>query len=185
VAKRKLAKKSNVKKNRPSPAKPIRNRSEMVFDLANIKELASVLIKNNVSEIEWKKGQESLRLRIGGASNPVQFDRQIETEMNAYITSGVATEKKSSNDAKTSVDSSRLKEVCSPLVGTFYEAASPGADAYVREGQEITKGAVLCIVEAMKLMNEIESEFSGKIVSVLVENGQPVEYGEPLYLVEV
>ncbi len=76
------------------------------------------------------------------------------------------------------------KQVLSPFVGTFYRSASPGANPYVREGQAVKRGDVLCIIEAMKLMNEIEAEFPGKVVSVLAENGQPVEFGEPLFVVE-
>lgn len=75
-------------------------------------------------------------------------------------------------------------QVTSPFVGTFYRAPSPEAESYVKEGQSVRKGDILCIVEAMKLMNEIESDISGKIVSILVENGQPVEYGEPLFVVD-
>ena len=82
-------------------------------------------------------------------------------------------------------DDSRKSKVMSPFVGTFYRSPSPDADPYIKEGQTVKRGDVLCIIEAMKLMNEIESEVSGKIVSVLVENGQPVEFGEPLFLVEV
>ncbi len=77
------------------------------------------------------------------------------------------------------------KQVLSPFVGTFYRSPSPTAEAYVKEGKSIRQGDVLCIVEAMKLMNEIEAEWSGKIVSILVENGQPVEFGEPLFVMEV
>jgi acetyl-CoA carboxylase biotin carboxyl carrier protein len=80
---------------------------------------------------------------------------------------------------------SNQKQVTSPFVGTFYRAPSPEAGPYVKEGQSVKKGDTLCIVEAMKLMNEIESDFSGKIVSILVENGQPVEFGEPLFVIEV
>ena len=71
------------------------------------------------------------------------------------------------------------------MVGTFYRAASPESPAYVNMGDVISPGQVICIIEAMKLMNEIESEFSGKVVSILVENGQPVEFGEPLFVIEV
>jgi acetyl-CoA carboxylase biotin carboxyl carrier protein len=70
------------------------------------------------------------------------------------------------------------------MVGTFYRAPSPGADSYVREGEKVEKGTVLCIIEAMKLMNEIEAEVSGKVHSILAENAQPVEYGQPLFLLE-
>ena len=75
-------------------------------------------------------------------------------------------------------------QVVSPFVGTFYRSPSPTADPYVRDGQSVKRGDVLCIIEAMKLMNEIEAEFAGKIVSCLVENGQPVEFGEALFVIE-
>ena len=81
--------------------------------------------------------------------------------------------------------SENIKVMTSPMVGTFYRAASPEAQPFVEVGTTIKSGQALCIIEAMKLMNEVESEFSGKIVSILVENGQPVEYGEPLFHVEV
>lgn len=81
-------------------------------------------------------------------------------------------------------DDEKHTKVLSPFVGTFYRAPSPEADPYVKEGQMVKKGDVLCIVEAMKLMNEIESEVAGRVISVLAENGQPVEYGEPLFLVD-
>ncbi len=77
------------------------------------------------------------------------------------------------------------KKITSPFVGTFYRASNPNAAPYAKEGQVVRKGQTLCIIEAMKLMNEIESEFDGKIVSVLVENGQPVEFGEALFVIEV
>lgn len=75
-------------------------------------------------------------------------------------------------------------EICSPMVGTFYRAPAPDAEPYVRENDIIHPGKILCIIEAMKLMNEIEAEIHGKIVKILVENGQPVEYNQPLFLVE-
>jgi acetyl-CoA carboxylase biotin carboxyl carrier protein len=77
------------------------------------------------------------------------------------------------------------KQVVSPFVGTFYRSSSPSSEAYVKEGQTVKRGDPLCIIEAMKLMNEIEAEFAGKVISVLVENGQPVEFGEPLFLIEI
>lgn len=80
--------------------------------------------------------------------------------------------------------SSRLIQITAPMVGTFYRSPSPDAEPYVQPGEEINVGQPLCIIEAMKLMNEIESEVAGRIVAVLVENGQPVEYGQPLFTVE-
>lgn len=81
-------------------------------------------------------------------------------------------------------EAENLVEITSPMVGTFYRAPTPNAEPFVKVGQVIEKGTVVCIVEAMKLMNEIESEVSGRIAKVLVENAQPVEYGQPLFLVE-
>jgi len=78
-----------------------------------------------------------------------------------------------------------LHTITSPLVGTFYRASSPDAPPFVEVGAKVEKGQVLCIIEAMKIMNEIESDVSGVIKKILVENGQPVEYGEPLFLIEV
>ncbi len=78
-----------------------------------------------------------------------------------------------------------LHEIRSPIVGTFYRAPAPDADSYVQVGSDVSAGSVLCIVEAMKLMNEIESDVSGKIVKILVENGKPVEYNQPLFLIEL
>jgi acetyl-CoA carboxylase biotin carboxyl carrier protein len=82
------------------------------------------------------------------------------------------------------VVASNQKQVVSPFVGTFYRSPSPDADPYVRDGQSVKRGDTLCIIEAMKLMNAIEAEFPGKVISVLVENGQPVEFGEPLFIIE-
>ncbi len=84
-----------------------------------------------------------------------------------------------------SVMKGNYKEIKSPFVGTFYRSSSPASEPYCKEGQSVKKGQTLCIVEAMKLMNEIECEMNGKIISVLAENGQPVEFGEPLFVIEV
>jgi acetyl-CoA carboxylase biotin carboxyl carrier protein len=78
----------------------------------------------------------------------------------------------------------KLTTIEAPMVGTFYRASSPTAEPYVREGDIVKEGQILCIIEAMKLMNEIESKASGRIVKILVENGQPVEYGQPLVLID-
>lgn len=91
----------------------------------------------------------------------------------------------SGGEASGNVLPSNHKQVLSPFVGTFYRAPSPTAESYVKEGSVVKRGDPLCIVEAMKLMNEIESEYSGKVVSILAENGQPVEFGEALFVIEV
>lgn len=85
---------------------------------------------------------------------------------------------------KEAAKNEKLKQITSPMVGTFYRAPSPDVQSFVEVGGTVKKGQIVCIIEAMKLMNEIESEFNGKIVSILIENGQPVEYGEPLFVIE-
>lgn len=87
--------------------------------------------------------------------------------------------------APAAPEGKQAHQICSPIVGTFYRAPAPDADSFVQVGSRITAGATLCIVEAMKLMNEIESDVSGTVVKILVENGQPVEYNQPLMLVEL
>ncbi len=96
----------------------------------------------------------------------------------------ISVEKKADAKPAAEAKSENTYEVRSPMVGTFYRAPSPDADAYVQVGSSVGEGSVLCIIEAMKLMNEIESEVSGKIVKILVENAQPVEYNQPLFLIE-
>ncbi|MBD7935905.1 MULTISPECIES: acetyl-CoA carboxylase biotin carboxyl carrier protein [Cytobacillus] len=88
------------------------------------------------------------------------------------------------NEKNEDKDTSNLHQVVSPMVGTFYQSSSPDADAYVKVGSKITKDSILCIVEAMKLFNEIEAEVDGEIVEILVKDGQLVEYGQPLFLVK-
>src|SRR5690606_19007171 len=87
-------------------------------------------------------------------------------------------------ESKPAAPASKGKQVLSPFVGTFYRAPAPGKEPYVKVGQTVKPGQVLCIIEAMKLMNEIEAEFAGRVVEILVEDGQPVEFGEPLFVVE-
>ncbi len=153
-------------------------------ELERLKNILELMGRHGVAELEWEKGGERLKLRtlagsaapVVPASAPLQF---------APLPAGSApAPKAATSDAPAAKPASNQKQVVSPFVGTFYRAGSPTSDPYVKEGQSIKRGDTLCIIEAMKLMNEIEAEFGGKIVSVLVENGQPVEFGEPLFLVE-
>jgi len=168
------------KKNKRSaaPAGPL------ITDVLHLERLADLMTRHGLSEIEWEKGRERLRLRTPAAMAapvPVAAYPHVTAPLKAADAPAKAAEApKTPAPAKKD----NLKEVPSPFVGTFYRSSSPGADPYVREGQLVKAGDVLCIIEAMKLMNEIECEISGKVISILVENGQPVEYGEPLFLIE-
>ena len=143
-------------------------------DLERLEQILELMAKHEVSELEWERNGE--RIRLKNKPNPSPGYRMPEPLVQTVVPVPVA--QIAGNGA------SNLKQVSSPFVGTFYRSSSPDAGPYVKEGQMIKRGDVLCIIEAMKLMNEIEAEFSGKVVSVLVENGQPVEFGEPLFTIE-
>ena len=158
----------------------------MAFDLKTLEKLLALAKKNKLAELEVEDGKQRIRIRTAidaattvdsggfGAHSAVH----APTDRERALAGGEPQNKASGRDED------RYTKVLSPFVGTFYRSPSPEAEQYVKEGQMVKKGDVLCIIEAMKLMNEIESETSGKIVSVLAENGQPVEYGEPLFLID-
>lgn len=150
------------------------------MDIKDIKTIYKFLRDTDIVEFELEGKEGRVKIKRGSvslASDAFAALQQSEPAGPAKVAAAEApvVEKKSEN----------IKVMTSPMVGTFYRAASPEASAFVEVGTTIKSGQALCIIEAMKLMNEVESEFSGKIVSILVENGQPVEYGEPLFHVEV
>lgn len=162
----------------------------MKTDLNYIKKLIKLLESGDVNEIEIDEEGTKIRLvknRPSENSSP-QYISYPPPQMHSQHTSSEASEVYAQkDDEKTETKApakDNLLEVRSPIVGTFYRAPSPNADPYVQVGNPVQKGAVLCIIEAMKLMNEIESEVSGKIVKIMVENAQPVEYNQVLFLVE-
>lgn len=110
------------------------------------------------------------------AGTPMAYPSQVEQPTQSITTETTLTQKEKEN---------RYHVIKSPLVGTFYRAPSPGAPPFVEVGDRVSKGQVLCIIEALKVMNEIESDVDGKVVKILVENGQPVEYGQELFYIEV
>ncbi len=162
----------------------------MKTDLNYIKKLLKILETNEINEIEIE--EEGIRVRVVKAkpqdmAAPAQQivyappPQQIMPQESAPVVSTKAEDKK---DASVSASGKEMIEVRSPIVGTFYRAPSPNADPYVAVGQQVSKGNILCIIEAMKLMNEIECEYEGKITKILVENMQPVEYNQVLFHVE-
>jgi acetyl-CoA carboxylase biotin carboxyl carrier protein len=142
----------------------------MKLDFEQLRELIRLLDESNLTEIEVERGNDRIRVRRDPA--PVVASPSVEAS---------GTTQAGGTPAVVDDDSNY---VTSPFVGTFYRAPSPETEAFVQEGDSIAPGQVLCIVEAMKLMNEIESEVSGTIVEVLVESGKPVEYGDRLFRIE-
>lgn len=154
----------------------------------NLSALIDTLSSKGVCEFQLKEKWGELKLSwvqgssghfTSGTSGSGGF-HQTSFAPSAVVTASASKGAQEVSSANSQA-SSKHKQMTSPFVGTFYRSASPTSEPYVKEGQRVKKGDVLCIVEAMKLMNEIESELSGTIVSVLIENGQPVEFGEPLF----
>lgn len=155
------------------------------IDLGRLEELMKLMNRHQVSELEWEDQQGRIMLRTGASGG--SSARSIAAPAHEAMTATSAHPARSEAPAaapKAAQAPANQKQVPSPFVGTFYRQARPGSDPYVREGQTVKRGDVLCIIEAMKLMNEIESEHNGKIISILVENGQAVEFGEPLFVIE-
>jgi len=157
-----------------------------------IKELIDFLIDKDIAEFELERGDVKLRVKRGGQVAVISNVPATAVAAPAFhaaaappATSAPPTAPASAPpvSAAPAEDESSWQIVRSPIVGTFYESPSPGAPAFVKTGDSITVGQVICIVEAMKLMNEIESDFAGVIVKSYVSNGQPVEYGQSLFAI--
>ncbi len=153
------------------------------MDLNLIKKLVKIVDSTEITDLEIE--EEGVRIKIAKkirnaqlVTNPQLITSSMQQNMNG---SESTTEEVADKESKKE----NLHEIHSPIVGTFYRAPAPDADPYIQIGDTISQGSVLCIVEAMKLMNEIESDVSGKVVKILVENGKPVEYNQPLFLVEL
>jgi acetyl-CoA carboxylase biotin carboxyl carrier protein len=140
------------------------------LDLKDIKELIALMRKNELSEFEMEK--EGFRIKLKKGSDPVIIQPQAGyyPQQAAPALAGPAAEPKAP-----------AREITSPMVGTYYSAATPEAATYVEVGTEVTEETVVCIIEAMKVMNEIKAETRGVIAEILVENGKPVQYGQPLF----
>ena len=145
------------------------------MDIRKVKKLIEMLENSNLEEIEIQEGEEAVRLvkSHGNLRNITPQSIMVPQENKQEI----ITEETQSNE-ETKEDSNSIN---SPMVGTFYASASPGAKPFVSVGDIVAEGDVVCIVEAMKMMNEIKSEFSGKVLSINVENAEPVEYGQSLF----
>ncbi len=140
------------------------------MELDDLKGLIELLKETDISELQIEKNGVKVKIKREKLLSAIEFSKPV-----------ISQEKHALEAAE---ETQRLITVTAPIVGTFYRASSPEAEPFVSAGSIVKKGQVLCIIEAMKLMNEIEAEAEGVIRRVLVENGQPVEYGEPLFLIE-
>lgn len=153
------------------------------MDLRKLKKLIDLVEESGIAEIEITEGEETVRItRTPAQSAPIYAPAPVAQIATPAIPPAVAPAANAAPAAAPSRDLSNAQK--SPMVGTFYRAPSPSSPAFVEVGQSVSAGDTLCIIEAMKLMNEIEAEKSGVIKEILVENGQPVEFGEPLFIIE-
>lgn len=157
------------------------------MDLRKIKKLIELLEESNLAEIEIHEGEESVRLTRSHPQTTVPHMVSLSHPPPAAQAPAPAQPQAPQPEAPAEpAEEAEFPEgeiVRSPMVGTFFDSPNPDADPFVREGQKVQKGDVLCLIEAMKMFNQIEAEVSGTVVAVLVENGHPVEFEEPLFII--
>jgi len=148
-----------------------------------IKELIRMVEESEITELEMNDGRRSIRISKAAPALPATVYSAPPAAAPVPVSEAAAPEAAESDIAESKV-ASNLKQINSPMVGTVYRAPAPGSEPFIEIGQAVSVGQTVCIVEAMKLMNEIGSDFDGVIRKVLVDNAQPVEYGQPLFLIE-
>lgn len=174
-----------MEEEKPASGKTVRTgtkkQDKSSFNMTELRELAELVNEHGFTEFEFEN--ENIRVRLSKqAAAPIFQHAPVPTQAPSWTPPAAPT----AETAKTSVEvppptGADLFKITSPIVGTFYRSPSPDKDPYVKEGSQVTPETVVCIVEAMKLMNEIQAETSGEVVEIYVENGQPVEYGQPLF----
>lgn len=165
--------------------KELNNKTKEMMDLELIKKLVKMIDTSGITDFSVEDGETKIKISKRSSGGQVYTHPVMQTSQ--AMPESIAPTRKGTPAAEKPAEAlpSNLHEIRSPIVGTFYRAPAPDADQFVKMGDSVTPGKILCIIEAMKLMNEIESDVSGKIVKVLVENGKAVEYNQPLFLIEV
>ena len=150
------------------------------MDLRKLKTLIDLVSESNISELEITEAEGKVRIVKGGIAAPVQYVQTMAAPAAAQPAAAAAP----AAEAAPAPAAATGHVVKSPMVGTFYRSSSPGAAAFVEVGSQVKEGETVCIVEAMKILNEIEADKSGTVTQILGENGQAVEYGQPLFIIE-
>jgi len=153
------------------------------MDLRKLKTLIDLVSESNISELEITEAEGKVRIVKAGASAPMQYVHALAAPQ-AAAAPAPAPVAESPAAAPAPAAAPKGHAVKSPMVGTFYRASSPGAPAFVEVGSQVKEGDTICIIEAMKILNEIEADKSGTITQILGENGQAVEYGQPLFIIK-
>tara|TARA_B100000085_G_scaffold159040_1_gene144566 strand:+ start:177 stop:641 length:465 start_codon:yes stop_codon:yes gene_type:complete len=154
------------------------------MDLRKIKKLMELLEESGIAEIEVKEGEESIKLSrntqaVQNIINPLAETNQTITAIDNVKDTAVTDDKKDKSKELPDGDI-----ITSPMVGTFYRSASPESKPFVEKGQKVSKGDTLCILEAMKMMNQVNAETGGTIIDILVDDAEPVEFGQPLFVIK-
>ncbi|MDM0011213.1 acetyl-CoA carboxylase biotin carboxyl carrier protein [Variovorax sp. J22P168] len=156
------------------------------MDLRKLKTLIDLVSESNISELEITEAEGKVRIVKGGVAAPVQYVQTLAApgagQPAAAAPAASAAAPAAAAPAETPAASGHA--IKSPMVGTFYRSSSPGAPAFVEVGSQVKEGDTVCIIEAMKILNEIEADKSGTVKQILGENGQAVEYGQPLFIIE-
>jgi acetyl-CoA carboxylase biotin carboxyl carrier protein len=162
------------------------------MDIRKIKKLIELLEESSLTEIEIVEGEESVRLSRGSSAAPMPMQQGLPANVQAaawsapMMAGGGEAQAPSAPQPAEAGDEEQIPEgelVRAPMVGTFYASPSPDAEPFISLGQKVSEGETVCIIEAMKMFNQIEAETSGTVVAILVENGQPVEFDQPLFVI--
>lgn len=153
------------------------------MDIRKVKKLIELLEESGIAEIEIKEGEEAVRISRG-SHNTVVMSNPYSAAMPAAPMVAAPVAEAPLAPVIPIKEAIRGHQVKSPMVGTFYRASAPGSKPFVEIGDEVAEGATICIIEAMKMLNQIEADKSGKVTAILVENGQPIEFGQPLIVIE-
>ena len=154
------------------------------MDLRKIKKLMELLEESGIVEIEVKEGEESIKLTKPGVNT--QIPQQIISTPVANLSEQPIKQQDvdKKDDSQNKIDQIDGEVITSPMVGTFYRAASPDSKPFVEKGQKVKKGETLCILEAMKMMNQVNAEIGGTIIDIMVDDAEPVEFGQPLFVIK-
>jgi len=151
------------------------------MDIRKVKKLIELLEESNIAEIEIHEGEESVRISRNGTAPAFTLPANMGAPTPNAAPPNPAAAPAAAEHSEPEISGHQIK---SPMVGTFYESPTPGSKAFVTEGQRVNTGDTLCIIEAMKILNQIESDKSGTVKKIMVENGQPVEYNQPMFIIE-
>jgi len=157
------------------------------MDTRKLKKLIELLQQSDVAEIEIHEGEESIRISCQGSlPQPLIMSAPPPAQQPQAFATTVPSAPLATPEPAASTPNNEPEEnlVRSPMVGTFYRTPAPGSEPFIREGEQVKSGDVLCIIEAMKILNQIEAEKEGTVKRIMVENGQPVEYNQPLFVIE-